>query len=86
MQDRNVGWAPNDFLFHAEATLLLRAAHGSGGSLAGRKLTVFVDRELCRQSCRIALPLLGPELGNPIVTFVNTLNGERLTMENGNWR
>lgn len=86
MQDENLGWAPNDFLYHAEATLLLRAARANGGTLAGHKLMVFIDRELCRQSCRVALPLLGPELGNPTVTFENTRTGERLTMENGSWQ
>lgn len=84
-KSENLGWAPNDFLFHAEATLLLRAAGSRGGTLSGRTMSVYVDREVCRRSCWPGLPLLGLELGNPTITFVNTQTGEHSTLKNGRW-
>ncbi len=68
MSAGNLGGIPNNALYHAESTILLRAARENGGTLAGRMLEVHVDRQLCF-SCRAALPKLGFELGNPTVTF-----------------
>jgi hypothetical protein len=79
----NVGRRPNDALFHAETTVLLRAARQSGGTLADRTLEVFVDNPMCL-SCRRVLPYVGIELGNPAVTFVDS-TGARHTMRNGTW-
>jgi hypothetical protein len=79
----NIGRRPNDALFHAETTVLLRAARENGGSLAGQTLEVFVDRPMCR-SCDLVLPYVGWELGNPTVTFVGP-TGLRKTMRNGRW-
>lgn len=79
----NLGERPNDALYHAEATVLLRAAKINGGSLAGRRLEVYVDREMCG-SCRKVLPLLTRELGNPTVIFVSP-SGVRRTTHNGEW-
>jgi hypothetical protein len=83
MNTGNVGWIPNNALYHAEATILLRAARDSGGTLSGRTLEVHIDRNLC-PSCRSVLPKLGLELGNPDVTFVGP-NGVRQTMRHGYW-
>jgi len=83
MNSNNVGGRPNDALYHAEATVLLRAARFNGGSLAGRRFEVHTDRPMC-WSCETVLPRLGLELGNPTVTFVGP-NGTRLTMRNGGW-
>lgn len=81
---KNVGQIPNDALFHAETTVLLRAAaREKGGNLAGRTLTVHVDDHLCN-SCEAVLPYVGLELGNPTVTFVD-LNGSTKTMRDGAW-
>jgi len=49
------GWAPNDALFHAEVTVLLRAAGENGGTLAGKSLVIFIDKSMC-PSCRLLLP------------------------------
>ncbi|MFY9622809.1 MAG: hypothetical protein WAJ91_00290 [Rhodoplanes sp.] len=80
---QEVGRRPNDALFHAETTVLTRAARATGGKLAGRTIEVHVDREIC-PSCDKVLPLVGLELGNPTVTFVET-TGRRQTMRNGSW-
>jgi hypothetical protein len=74
---------PNNTLFHAETTVLLRAARENGGTLAGRMLEVYSDRELCN-NCKIVLPKVGLELGNPTVTFIDDA-GRRLTMRDGIW-
>jgi hypothetical protein len=79
----HVGWMPNDAFFHAETTVLLRAARRNGGTLAERTLTVHVDESLCN-SCWYALPYVGLELGNPTVTFVNS-TGATNTMRDGTW-
>jgi hypothetical protein len=79
----NVGRYPNDAMFHAEATALLRAADANGGTLAGRTIVVRVDRALC-DSCDRVLPVLAGELGNPTVTFVDA-TGSRVTARNGRW-
>ncbi|MGH6770082.1 MAG: hypothetical protein ACRECO_13790 [Xanthobacteraceae bacterium] len=84
METGNIDQIPNDALYHAEATVLLRAARANGGSLSSRVMEVYVDTEMCRTSCPIVLPLLGAELGNPVVTFVGP-SGERRTMRDGGW-
>jgi len=70
MRNDNIGRAPNNALFHAETNVLQRAAEANGGSLAGRSLEVYVDRAICG-NCRSVLPLVGLELGNPTLTFVD---------------
>jgi hypothetical protein len=77
------GEKPNDAFYHAEATVLLRAAVANGGTLTGQTLEVYSDRPMCN-SCRAALPYLGLELGNPTVTFIDSA-GVRQTMQNGVW-
>jgi hypothetical protein len=74
----NVGRKPNDALFHAETTVLVRAARENGGTLSGRTLEVYSDRKMCN-TCDVVLPLVGRELGNPTVTFVGP-GGVRKTM------
>jgi hypothetical protein len=81
---RNIGQKPNDALYHAEAMVLMRAAIRNGGSLKGRTLKIYTDREMC-DSCDIALPFLGMEMGNPKVTFVNLKNNQNYTMHGGRW-
>ncbi len=85
MSSANIGEMPNNVLFHAEATVLLRAANKNGGTLAGKTVEVIVDREMCN-NCQLSkvLPKLGLELGNPTVTFVDKV-GTVKTMRNGNW-
>jgi hypothetical protein len=83
MKADNIGESPNDALFHAEATVLLRAARENAGTLKGESLVVFVDKALCR-SCESVLPLVGLELGNPTVTFVDRRRVIR-TMRSGSW-
>jgi hypothetical protein len=79
----NIGRKPNDAAYHAEATTLLRLAQPYDGSLAGRKLDVHVDKDMC-PSCETLLPYIGLELGNPTVTFIDR-DGMRLTMQDGKW-
>jgi hypothetical protein len=79
----NIGEAPMDGLYHAEANVLLRAAREHGGSLAGRTLEVVTDRAMC-PSCPIILPKVGLEIGNPTVTFIGP-RGETRTMRDGKW-
>jgi len=79
----NIGEWPNDAVFHAEATVLMRAARANGGAPFGRTIQVYSDREMCG-ACDRVLPSLGLELGNPRVTFVGP-NGSVSTMHNGNW-
>jgi hypothetical protein len=83
MQTENIGGAPNNSLYHAETTVLLRAAKENDGTLADRNIEVHVDREMC-SSCQDVLPYLGLELGNPVVTFVDP-KGRKRTMWNGSW-
>jgi len=80
----NLGRIPNNAFYHAEATVLFRTARANGGSLFGRELTVHTDTVMCSTSCPTVLPILGLELGNPRVTFVDP-RGERRTMHNGKW-
>jgi hypothetical protein len=79
----NTGWIPNDALFHAESTILIRAANDRG-DLANRSVEVQVDREVCHR-CEIILPKIGLELGNPYVIFVELPTGIRNEMWNGQW-
>jgi hypothetical protein len=79
----NLGEMPNNAVYHAEATVLLRAARENGRTLAGEMLHVFVDREMCRD-CKSVLPLVGLELGNPTVTFTD-IHGVSRTMRDGKW-
>ena len=72
-RDDHLGRMPNDAFFHAETTVLLRAAREKRGTLAGRTLTAHVDGHLCN-NCEAVLPYVGLELGNPTDTFVD-LNG-----------
>jgi hypothetical protein len=74
---------PNDAIFHAKTTVMLRAARQNGGALAERTLTVHVDEKLCN-NCEVVLPYVGLELGNPTVTFVDA-TGLTRTMRDGNW-
>jgi hypothetical protein len=61
-------YSPYDAFYHAETSLLLRAARRHGGSLAGREFDVFVDKRICN-NCERILPFVGMEIGNPTVTF-----------------
>ena len=79
----NVGQMPSNAVFHAETTVLLRAARQNGGTLAGRTLEIFGDDLVCN-NCKVILPKLGLELGNPTVTFIDH-TGQSLTMRNGKW-
>ncbi|HXF90188.1 MAG TPA: hypothetical protein VNK48_17705 [Xanthobacteraceae bacterium] len=79
----NTGFKPHDAFYHAETTVLLRAARANGGTLAGQTLEVFGDTKLCN-SCAEVLPFVGMQLGNPTVIFVNP-NGARRTMRDGAW-
>ena len=83
MSLRNVGEMPNDALFHAEVTVLLRAARENGGMLQGKSLTVFVDKAMC-PNCQKLLPSVGTEIGNPTVTFIDRRAIVR-TMRDGEW-
>jgi hypothetical protein len=80
----NIGRVPNDGFYHAEATAMIRAAQGNGGTLEGRTMEVHTDRPMCETSCPKILPKIGLELGNPTVTFVDRF-GTRRTMRNGGW-
>jgi hypothetical protein len=80
----DLGQKPNDSLFHAESTILLRAAKDNGGSLANRSMEIYVDQEVCF-SCGKALTKLGLELGNPYVVFIERDTGLRNEMWNGKW-
>jgi hypothetical protein len=83
-RSNNIGRMPNDSVYHAEATVLFRAARRYGGTLEGRTLDVYVDREMC-PSCDKALPLIGQELGNPTITYLDLRSGETATMRDGKW-
>jgi hypothetical protein len=82
MKAKKIGQMPNDAVFHAETTILLRAARENGGTLAGRMLEIYSDREMCN-NCEVVLPKVALELGNPAVTFIDKL-GRRFTMRDGN--
>ena len=80
----NLGQTPNNAFFHAEATVLFRAARENGGMLEDMDLEVTMSRPMCF-SCKTVLPYLGLRLGNPRVTFVDP-SGIRRTMHNGAWQ
>lgn len=84
MKLANMGRVPNEALFHAESTILLRAASDSGGSLANRSIEIQVDRRVC-YSCGEVLTKLGLELGDPYVVYVERNTGVRNAMWNGKW-
>ena len=79
----DVGQMPRNALFHAETTVLLRAARHNSGTLAGRTLTVFADTAMCN-NCKEMLPYVGLALGNPTVAFVDP-DGSTRTMRDGAW-
>ena len=79
----NIGRAPNNAVYHAETTALLRAARENGGTLKGQELDVHVDSKMC-PNCEFILPYVGLELDNPTVTFVGP-RGARKTMRDGRW-
>jgi hypothetical protein len=83
MATDNIGQMPNNSLYHAEATLLLRAAGARGGTLSGRTIDMHVDNPMCL-SCQQVLPLIGRELGNPTARFTDPAGRQR-TMRNGRW-
>lgn len=83
MSTGNIGRFPNDALFHAETTCLLRAARANGGNLSEKAVEIFVDREMC-PSCEKVLPYIGLELGNPTVTFIDSMGRVRI-MRDGYW-
>ena len=66
----NKGFTPSNALFHAETNVLLRAAESNGGTLEGKSLEIYIDRDMCA-NCRSIVPLVGLELGNPAFTFVD---------------
>jgi hypothetical protein len=80
----NIGQMPINALFHAETTVLLRAARENGGTLDGLTLEVFGDLPMCN-NCKVILPKIGLELGNPTVTFIDNA-GLTLTMRDGAWQ
>jgi hypothetical protein len=84
MDKTNIGWTPNNALFHAEATILLRAAKDNGGTLTNKSVEIQVDREIC-DSCGKVLTKLGLELGNPYVVYVERDTGLRNEMWHGKW-
>jgi hypothetical protein len=84
LRTKNIGSVPNDSFYHAESNVLMRAARENNGSLAGRTIDVYTDREICGPSCMKVLPKLGVELGNPRVTFIGP-SGTRRTMKDGGW-
>lgn len=83
MNTDGISWKPNDVVYHAEATALMRAAEPLGGSLAGRTIDIGVDRGLC-PSCDAALPYIGLQLGNPTVRITDT-TGAKWVMRDGVW-
>jgi MafB19-like deaminase len=83
MRNDNTGYKPNDAIYHAEATALMRAARMSGGSLNGHYLNTYVDRPMC-ESCDKGLLLVARELGYPTVRFTD-IYGRRRTLRNGEW-
>jgi len=84
MDAANTGGVPNDGLFHAETTILLRAASDHGWSLSNRSIEITVDREVC-YSCGEVLPRIGMEIGNPYVRFIERTTGYTSEMWNGRW-
>ncbi len=83
MNAERIGGFPNDALFHAETTALLRAAEPYGGSLAGRTIEMSTDRPLCPR-CETVLPRVGLQLGNPAVQIIDG-RGDLWIMRDGYW-
>lgn len=83
MNTEHPGQMPNNALFHAETTALLRAAEASGGSLAGRTIEMSTDRPLC-SNCETVLPLVGQNVGNPKVKIIDG-RGDLWIMRDGRW-
>ena len=83
MRIDNTGQKPNDAVYHAEATALMRAASMSGGSLQGKYIDIYVDRRMC-ESCEVVLPLITRELGYPTVRLTDIF-GKRRTLRYGSW-
>jgi hypothetical protein len=81
MEAEQTGRMPNNAVFHAETTILLRAARESGGTLVGRMLEIYRDREIWN-NCKVVLPKVALELGNPAVTVIDGL-GRRFPMRDG---
>jgi hypothetical protein len=75
------GERPTDAFFHAEVTLLLRAAKKNGDTLVGRTVELFVDEMFCN-NCRQILPKVALELGNPTV-IVRDRIGREITIRDG---
>jgi hypothetical protein len=70
MNPTNIGGYPNDGVFHAETTALLRAAKANGGTLAGKTLEIVVNGQMCPSCIRI-LPSVATQLGNPTLYFTD---------------
>lgn len=81
---KNLGWIPMDGLYHAETTTLLRAARANGGSLEGRTFEIHVDARMCDSSCQKVLPIVGRQVGNPTVIFIDKF-GTRNVLRGGRW-
>lgn len=77
------GQMPSNAFYHAETTILLRAARQNGGTLSGRSIEIVSDRQMCN-NCDKVLPFVGRELGNPRVTFIGP-DGSTRTMQDGRW-
>jgi hypothetical protein len=84
MATLNRGFKPNDAVYHAEATLILRFASRSGGDLSGRDITMVTSQRMC-ESCKDVLPLIARELGNPRVRIMDGSN-RVLESFNGVWQ
>ena len=56
---------------------LRRATHRA----AARTLEIYSDREICN-NCKVVLPKVALELGNPVVTFIDKW-GRRFPMLDG---
>jgi hypothetical protein len=83
MRTDNIGIMPNNAVYHAEATALIRAARMYGGSLYGRYLDIYVDRPMCG-NCLEVLPIVSRELGYPTVRFTD-IYGKRRTLRYSTW-
>ena len=81
MQSGNYGWKPNNALYHAEASVLLKIARSNAGTLRGRVLNVFVENPIC-YNCKVVLPLLARELGNPTVNIIDLKTGQKTIIAN----
>ena len=84
MSTTNLGWMPNNAVYHAEATSLMRWARKLGTSLKGKNIEITIDRDLCT-SCDMVLPYIGLELGDPDVTVIEP-SGFHRTMRGGRWQ